>query len=117
MTIPNGSVEFGQIRAGETVQIESATVVSVSGSGSVPWHLSCSAAPTEAHTSDLPVSTLEFARAGTSDWASFHADPAPCTATTIGEATVRFNYRFAAPVSAAPGTFEVVVTYSVSVIE
>jgi hypothetical protein len=117
MTITSGPVEFGQLWTGETTQIESAAVVSVGGTSGGAWQLSCWAEPTAAHTTDLPVQSLEYARTGTADWAPFQTSAAPCTTPMNGDGFVRFNYRMQVPFSAAPGTFEVVVTYSVSAIE
>jgi hypothetical protein len=117
MTITSGPVEFGQLWTGETTQIESAAVVSVSGTSGAIWQLSCSAAPTTAHTSDLPITTLEYTRAGTDDWSPFQAVAVPCTDGMNGDGIVRFNYRLQVPFSANPGTFEVIVTYTVSTLE
>jgi hypothetical protein len=118
MTINTGRVDFGRLLTGETIPIESAVVVTVGGASGGAWQLSCSAAPTAGHTTDLPVAALEFVQASaSSDWVPFQTSTVPCAAAITGDAIVRFNYRIHVPFSAAPGQFEVVVTYSVSMIE
>jgi len=117
LTINSGPVDFGTLWTGETPQIESAAVIVIGGTAGGPWQLSCSAIPTAAHTTDLPVTALEYAQSGTSDWAPFQSSPAPCVSTMDGDRFVRFDYRVQVPRAATPGAFNVLVTYSVAAIE
>lgn len=117
LSLDTETVNFGQLIPGGAMHLEDAVVVMVSGTAGATWQLTCSAAPTSAHTTSAPVESLSYAPADTSDWSSFQSTSQACWEEMSGDAVIGYDYLVHVPPTSTAGTFDVTVTYSVSTLE
>jgi hypothetical protein len=84
--------------------------------GGGEWVVMCSVALGVDHETSAGLESVRLRLAGTTDWYAQGADAAPCASGGNDGATVQFDLSVLVPSDATPGTFDLVVTFTVTAV-
>lgn len=84
--------------------------------GGGEWSVLCSVALGVDHTTSAGLESVRLREAGTTDWHISGAEPASCASGGNDGATLRFDLSVLVPDDATPGSFDLVVTFTVAAI-